>query len=241
MITATALRERLVLVGQDCECDLDREWLRGPLIPARWDESMQQAAVKRLGFDPESPMVRSEVARIVERGPITGQKRKMTGTSQALGYAEESVEGDGAVADERMADGKSSGVKPKPETTGKGLGWAWGTVGVAAMGVVVAAGWILASVRFEQPITPWSYAWRALGGVLLVAWGLRENRSERINLGTALVALTVIAFYFAEVMDKLERSLSLVLLGVLCLAGGWGLEWLRRRMLARLDSLEPEP
>ena len=143
MITATALRERLVLVGQDCECDLDREWLRGPLIPARWDESMQQAAVKRLGFDPESPMVRSEVARIVERGPITGQKRKMTGTSQALGYAEESVEGDGAVADERMADGKTSGEKPKPETTGKGLGWAWGAVGVAAMGVVVAAGWIL--------------------------------------------------------------------------------------------------
>lgn len=107
--------------------------------------------------------------------------------------------------------------------------------------MAVAAGWILASVRFEQPITPWSYAWRALGGVLLVAWGLRENRSERINLGTALVALTVIAFYFAEVMDKLERSLSLVLLGVLCLGGGWGLEWLRRRMLARLDSLEPEP
>jgi hypothetical protein len=39
LITQTALRDRLLLIGQDCECDLDRAWLKGPLLPGRWDES----------------------------------------------------------------------------------------------------------------------------------------------------------------------------------------------------------
>ncbi|KAB2661266.1 MAG: hypothetical protein DVB31_12560 [Verrucomicrobia bacterium] len=92
LITETALRERLVLVGQDCECDLDRAWLRGPLVPGRWDRGMQEAAAKALGFDPENPVVRAEVGRIVERGPQAGQRRKTAGTSQALGYSEDSVD-----------------------------------------------------------------------------------------------------------------------------------------------------
>jgi len=128
-------------------------------------------------------------------------------------------------------------------------GWVVALVGPLLLGwwlrgrqlwpMALAAGWILASQALEQPLNPWSYAWRILGGVLLLAWGVRENRSERINLGTALVALTVLAFYFAEVMGQLERSLSLILLGVVCLGGGWALEWLRRRLLARLQSPEP--
>ena len=44
-------------------------------------------------------------------------------------------------------------------------------------------------------------------------------------------ALTVLSFYFAKVMDKLERSGSLVLLGILFLAGGWALERTRRRLI----------
>ncbi|MFM7313165.1 MAG: DUF2157 domain-containing protein [Cyanobium sp.] len=113
------------------------------------------------------------------------------------------------------------------------LGWC--LRGRAFWPLAVAAGWILASIAIENPVTPWSYAWRAIGGILVVAWGLRDGRAERINLGTALVALTVISFYFAEVMDKLERSLSLIGLGLLCLVGGWILEWLRRRMVSRLQ------
>ncbi len=103
--------------------------------------------------------------------------------------------------------------------------------------LAVAAGWILASsMAIDNPISAWSYVWRAIGGLLLVAWGLREQRAERINIGTALVALTVVSFYFVEVMNRLERSLSLILLGLLCLLGGWALEWLRRRMLGRLSA-----
>ncbi len=92
LITQTVLRERLSLIGQDCECDLERSWLRGPLLPGRWDRSQQELAAKSLGFDPENPMVRAEVSRIVERGPQPGQRRKIAGTFNALGYSEESVD-----------------------------------------------------------------------------------------------------------------------------------------------------
>lgn len=112
----------------------------------------------------------------------------------------------------------------------------WGLRGRSFWPLAVAAGWILASIPIDNPISPWSYAWHAIGGILLVGWGLQESRAERINLGTALVAFTVIGFYFAEVMNKLERSLSLIGLGLLCLLGGWALEWLRRRMLGRLGA-----
>ena len=75
------------------------------------------------------------------------------------------------------------------------------------------------------------YPWWALGAIGLVASGVRDGRSERVNLGAALFAGTVFAFYFSEVMDKLGRSASLVGLGLLFLAGGWALERVRRRLI----------
>ena len=69
-----------------------------------------------------------------------------------------------------------------------------------------------------------------------VAWGLWEARKERINAGIAGFALTVLAFYFSTVMDKLGRSASLIGLGLLFLAGGWLLEKARRRLVARLEK-----
>ena len=73
----------------------------------------------------------------------------------------------------------------------------------------------------------------ALASVGLVMWGLQENRRERINLGMAGFATTVIVFYFSSVMDKLGRSASLVGFGLLFLLGGWQLEQLRRKLVAR--------
>ena len=73
----------------------------------------------------------------------------------------------------------------------------------------------------------------ALASVGLVVWGLQENRRERINLGVAGFAFTVIVFYFSNVMGKLGRSASLIGFGVLFLLGGWQLERLRRRLVAR--------
>jgi uncharacterized membrane protein len=73
----------------------------------------------------------------------------------------------------------------------------------------------------------------ALASIGLVVWGLQENRRERINLGVAGFAFTIIVFYFSNVMDKLDRSASLVGFGVLFLLGGWQLERLRRKLVAR--------
>ena len=80
------------------------------------------------------------------------------------------------------------------------------------------------------------YVWCAAGALGMVAWGLMERRRERINLGVAGFALTVMIFYFSNVMDKLGRSASLIGLGVLFLFGGWSLERARRRLVARVTG-----
>lgn len=80
------------------------------------------------------------------------------------------------------------------------------------------------------------YALCGLGSVGLVAWGLREKRKERLNLGVAGFAISVLFFYFDSFMDKLGRSASLLLLGLVCLAGGYALEMIRRRLMTRLEA-----
>jgi uncharacterized membrane protein len=78
------------------------------------------------------------------------------------------------------------------------------------------------------------YVWCAAGAVGLVAWGLRDGRPERINLGVAGFAITLLSFYFSNVMDKFGRSLGLMGLGALFLLAGWALERTRRRLLAQI-------
>lgn len=96
----------------------------------------------------------------------------------------------------------------------------------------VAAAWAGALFLIVAPAGELAlYPWWALAAVGLVAWGVHEGRGERINMGAAMFAASVVAFYFSAVMDKLERSLSLVGLGVLFLAGGWALERARRTLL----------
>jgi hypothetical protein len=127
LITQTALRDRLLLIGQDCECDLDRAWLRGPLLPGRWDRGLQQAALGALGFDPGNPMVRAEISRIVERGPQNAGRRRPPSAGTSLGYSEESVEApesvgtDGAeVADRADVAGPVAGASPSTPSTTSG-------------------------------------------------------------------------------------------------------------------------
>lgn len=91
------------------------------------------------------------------------------------------------------------------------------------------------SLRLAAPMLL-LYALCALGALGLIAWGLREKRKERLNLGILSFALTVVVFYFDGFMGKLDRSLSLLILGVLCVAGGYFLEIARRRLVARMEA-----
>ena len=126
------------------------------------------------------------------------------------------------------------------------LALAWVLRRSAAWMNLIAALWVVAlgttSLPSQTNESLFRFIWRelgpyalcALGSIGLIAWGLKEARKERINLGVAGFALTVLVFYFSNVMDKLGRSASLIGLGLLFLLGGWLLERTRRRLVARL-------
>ncbi len=100
---------------------------------------------------------------------------------------------------------------------------------VLSLGAWAATGPLLGAGRGVVP-----YLWSAVLCLGLIAWGVVERRTERINLGVAGFALTVLIFYFSGIMDRLGRSVSLVGLGLLFLGGGWALEQGRRRLVARV-------
>jgi uncharacterized membrane protein len=101
----------------------------------------------------------------------------------------------------------------------------------------VAAFWVLALSLISRGENPehnaWIYLWVGLGACALGFWGVREGRRLFINYGTALFALDVITFYFSDVLDKLGRSMGLILMGAIFLAGGWVLNRLRTDLIAR--------
>jgi uncharacterized membrane protein len=121
---------------------------------------------------------------------------------------------------------------------------AWWLRGQAVLLNVIAALWVVALGSTGFTFDPYNYSWSQLGpysmwilgAIGLIAWGLYEARKERINLGVAGFALTVLAFYFSNVMDKLGRSASLIGLGSLFLLGGWCLEKMRRRLVEKLET-----
>ena len=102
--------------------------------------------------------------------------------------------------------------------------------GVAAVWAVALAHVYLLGSRL------WMYPWLAVGCAGLAFWGLRERRASLVNFASAGFALTVMAFYFDAVMSKIGRSVSLVGLGLLFLAGGYGLELARRRMIGSVKG-----
>jgi len=55
------------LVGADCECDLDPTWIQGTRLPVRWEPKLHALVTKSLGFDPENPLIKIEVSRILGR------------------------------------------------------------------------------------------------------------------------------------------------------------------------------
>ena len=68
------------IMGADCECGLDISWTQGTRLPVRWDQALHAQVAKALGFDPENPMVKIEVSRILGR--------RGSSTAPAVGYQE---------------------------------------------------------------------------------------------------------------------------------------------------------
>jgi hypothetical protein len=109
-LSAEELFGILAMIGLSCECDLDRSWMRGMRIPMRWDAPLRQRAAECLGFDPDNPMVRSEVTSILahrsDPGPAAGGPKSVN--ELLLGYRE-------LVVDAAPTAETSPSASPSPE------------------------------------------------------------------------------------------------------------------------------
>jgi uncharacterized membrane protein len=105
-----------------------------------------------------------------------------------------------------------------------------------AQTVVLSDGWRGQQWKHSEP-SVFAYALVAATAVFLAWWGVREGSKALVNYGIAVFAVTVMWFYFSSLMDKLGRSLGLIMLGVLFLAGGWFLEKMRRKLVGSIAEV----
>jgi hypothetical protein len=83
-----------------------------------------------------------------------------------------------------------------------------------------------------------AHALVAAFAVFIIWWGVRQASKALVNLGVVGFAITVGWFYFSNIMDKLGRSLGLIGLGILFLAGGWALERTRRKLVTGMKKAD---
>jgi hypothetical protein len=89
-ITVNTLLSIVSVVGLSCECGLDRSWMMGTMLPVRWTDNYRETITKRLGFDPENPMVKTEISQIMSINN-SGQRTSGQTTSTEdllMGYGE---------------------------------------------------------------------------------------------------------------------------------------------------------
>jgi hypothetical protein len=141
-ITARNLVGILSIIGADCECDLDVAWALGTRLPVRWAPRLHSQAVEALGFDPENPLVKLELSRIINRRRTLGTVAAPTANS-----APEEPLKSMAASGSNMSDTEASAdASPRGATTSSGpaladTGSVWRTplillAGLAALIVV---------------------------------------------------------------------------------------------------------
>ncbi len=151
-ITEDSVLGILAKVGESCECGLDRSWMRGLRVPLRWDGDTRQLAVDLLGFDPENPLVKSEISSILSRG-LNGQTQKTGDVPSVadllLGYSEAEIAA-GELTDDDPAedDSPANGVRVSEGTEPAGSGIAiWMTLGGLLLASLGIAAFVLLRVR----------------------------------------------------------------------------------------------
>jgi uncharacterized membrane protein len=119
---------------------------------------------------------------------------------------------------------------------------------LVATGFSIALPWCLTirTERYNNGLNPYTsaepnlaaHALVAALAVFIILWGVRQVSQALVNLGILGFAIAVGWFYFSDIMDKLDRSLGLIGLGILFLAGGWALEKWRRKLVAGMGKAE---
>jgi uncharacterized membrane protein len=144
------------------------------------------------------------------------------------------------------------GLRPSFDATGGSLAVAAGAMAIVlpllvgfwlrgrgAWPLLLAAAFVLAIVQLDrghQGQVILIHLLYAASAAALVWWGVHERHRLRINLGVLVFALNVLAFYYGSVLDRLDRALGLIGLGMLFIVGGWLLEHARRRLVDRLGT-----
>jgi len=80
----------LSVIGESCECGIDKGWMLGIMLPLKWEEKIQSEVVKSLGFDAESPMVKTEISQILSLKPTLETDKPLE--NRLGGYSEMAVE-----------------------------------------------------------------------------------------------------------------------------------------------------
>ena len=121
---------------------------------------------------------------------------------------------------------------------GQGSGQIWWEAGaLAVMGLVAGAMWL--GLAFGGEWLWWVFNLVMLAGVLaMIAAGYRWNRAYLINLAVPIFAITLFTRYFEFGFGLLGQSVAFIVAGVILLAGGFGMEYLRRRLVRRIRESE---
>lgn len=86
-VTPENIGKLLGLIGEDCECGLDRSWMQDTMLPLRWDSDIQEKAAALLDFDPENPMVKTEISMALSKGTNSGSAGKGPSSLGDLSFA----------------------------------------------------------------------------------------------------------------------------------------------------------
>lgn len=109
----------------------------------------------------------------------------------------------------------------------------WEAVALVAMGLIAAAMWL--GLVFGAEWLWWVFNLVMLAGILaMIAAGYRWNRAYLINLAVPIFAIALFTRYFEFGLPLLGQSVVFIVAGVILLAGGFGLEYLRRRLVGRI-------
>ena len=111
----------------------------------------------------------------------------------------------------------------------------WESASVVSMAVIATAMWV--GLLYGAEWLWWAFNLVMLAGVLaMIGAGYRWNRAWLINLAVIIFAITLFTRYFEFGFDLLGQSVAFIVAGVILLAGGFGLELLRRRLVSRIGS-----
>ena len=153
-ITESGVFNILSVIGSACECGLDRRWVMGALLPLRWGEKVQSEVVKLLGFDAESPIVKTQISQIISLGPSS--RTDAEGTDKSLesalyGYKEETVEFESEPAVAMISPAQFRELdSTKPDSSGDSSNFRMALFIVGGMVLLILAGGIFIILRARR-------------------------------------------------------------------------------------------